>query len=294
MRRLLALALLLPGLVGCSPAGLVNALAPRDGYTLLAGLAYGAGPRRKLDLYLPAAPGPAPVVVFFYGGSWQAGARADFRFVGQALAARGYVVAIPDYRLYPEVEIGPILEDSAAAVAWVVEHGAAAAGRAFGPLFLVGHSAGAYNAVMLTLDRRWLGRLGHTPCGTLRGTVGIAGPYDFLPLRNPQLMAIFGPEPERPRTQPITWARGDAPPLLLITGDADLTVSPRNSSALAARIVEAGGEASVVRYAGVGHLTVLGALAHGLRWYAPVLDDVDAWLRRQAERSSSTCRDPDR
>lgn len=288
--RLLTLALLLPGLVGCSPAGLVNALVPRDGYTVVDGLAYGDGPRRRLDLYLPEVPGPAPVVVFFYGGSWQAGARGDFRFVGQALAARGYVVAIPDYRLYPEVTIEGILEDAAAAVDWIATRGTAIAGRPLDPLFLMGHSAGAYNAVMLTLDARWLGRLGRTPCRTVRATVGIAGPYDFLPLRDRNLAAIFGPEPEQPRTQPITWAHGDAPPLLLVTGNDDLTVRPRNSTRLAERIGERGGDATVLSYPGVGHLTIIGAFARGLRWYAPVLDDVDIWLRRQAERAP-TCRD---
>lgn len=289
--RLLTLALLLPGLVGCSPAGMVNALVPRDGYTVVQDLAYGDGPRHRLDLYLPEKPGPAPVVVFFYGGSWQAGARGDFRFVGQALADRGYVVAIPDYRLYPEVRIDGILADAAKAVGWIATHGATAAGRPLAPLFLMGHSAGAYNAVMLTLDPRWLGRLGRTPCDTVHATVGIAGPYDFLPLRDRNLKAIFGPEPDRPRTQPITWASGDAPPLLLVTGDDDLTVRPRNSTALAARIDAEGGVATVRHYPGVGHLTVIGAFARGLRWYAPVLDDVDAWLRRQAERSAPTCRD---
>jgi acetyl esterase/lipase len=289
--RLLTLALLLPSLAACSPAGLVNALVPRDGYALVEGLAYGDGARRRLDLYLPVMPGPAPVVVFFYGGSWQAGNRGDFRFVGQALAERGYVVAIPDYRLYPEVAIAGILEDAAAAVAWIAEHGAQAAKRPLAPLFLMGHSAGAYNAVMLTLDAQWLGRLGRTPCDTIRATVGLAGPYDFLPLRDRTLMAIFGPEPDRPRTQPVAWARGDAPPLLLVTGDDDLTVRPRNTDSLAARVAAEGGEVTVRHYPGVGHLTLVGALAHGLRWYAPVLDDIDAWLQRQAERSAPTCRD---
>ena len=63
-----------------------------------------------------------PVVVFFYGGSWQSGRRQDYSFVAQALTSRGCVVVIPDYRLYPEANFPAFVEDGAAAFAWVHEH----------------------------------------------------------------------------------------------------------------------------------------------------------------------------
>lgn len=289
MRRIAAILALLPLLAACTAADLADVLTPADGARRIEGIAYGAGPRHRLDLYVPRRPGPLPMVVFFYGGSWQSGDRADFRFVGQALASRGYLVAIPDYRLHPEVEIAGMLDDSAAAVAWVADNAAAASGRQAGPLFLAGHSAGAYNAVMLTLDRRWLAARSTEVCGTIAGTVGLAGPYDFLPLSSATLRTIFGPEPERPRTQPINHARGNAPPLLLLTGDDDGTVRPRNSEVLARRINDLGGEAKVVRYPGVGHLGLIGALVPGLRWYASVLDEIDAWLSAESARQATGC-----
>jgi acetyl esterase/lipase len=100
---------LLTGLSGlltacASPLGAFNALAPRDGagQRIAEGLAYGEGPRRRLDIYAPAAPGPRPVIIFFYGGSWNSGRRQDYAFAGAAFAARGFVTVIPDYRLVPE------------------------------------------------------------------------------------------------------------------------------------------------------------------------------------------------
>jgi len=138
-----ALACLVP-LAACSGADLVNALTPEEGYRLEQGLAYGPDPRHRLDLYLPEDKAPQALVVFFYGGSWEDGARGDYRFVGEAFATRGIALAVADYRLYPQVVYPAFLEDSAAAVAWL-------RARHEEPLFLLGHSAGAYNAVMLAL-----------------------------------------------------------------------------------------------------------------------------------------------
>ena len=112
-RRLLPAALSLGALAAavllvaaCSPTTVLNALAPRDTATVTADVAYADGDRRKLDIWRPAAAAPAggwPVVVFFYGGTWNQGDRAEYRFVGEALAARGILTLIADYRLYPEV-----------------------------------------------------------------------------------------------------------------------------------------------------------------------------------------------
>jgi acetyl esterase/lipase len=104
----------------CAPASLLNALVPSGTYILSDGIPYGEGPRRRLDVYRPgeAGPGPRPVVVFFYGGSWQNGNRADYRFVGEALAAMGFVAVLPDYRLHPDGLFPGFVEDGAAAVRW--------------------------------------------------------------------------------------------------------------------------------------------------------------------------------
>ncbi len=281
LRRLSRLpALLALGLLSaCSGADLLNALVPDDGYRVIRDLPYAAGPRLRADLYIPDGAGPdAPVVVFFYGGGWHSGSKDDYRFVGQALASRGFVTAIPDYRLYPEVRWPAFLADAAAAVAWArgSSGGRLEPGR---PLRLAGHSAGAYIAAMLTLDPQWLAAVGERRCDAIAATAGLAGPYDFLPLGTERLRAIFGPEDQRPRTQPINHVDGAAPPMLLVTGGDDTTVLPRNSANLTARIAAAGGVAELRRYDGIGHVELVASLARPLHGASPALDDMTRFFR---------------
>ena len=277
-------------LAACDGADIVNALTPDDGYTLERDVAYGPLERQRLDVYRPdTMADDTPVVVFFYGGGWETGARQDYRFVGQAFAARGYVTVVPDYRLYPEVRYPSFVEDAAAAVAWVRSRRDTAGWPATGPVFLVGHSAGAYIAAMLTLDGRWLERAGAPVCRTVAATVGLAGPYDFLPLKDPTLMEIFGPVETRPATQPTAYVTGAQPPMLLITGDDDTTVRPRNTHRLAARIEQAGGRVEKRIYEGRGHIILVGALSTLLRGRAPVLDDVTGFIERYRSAEAAGC-----
>jgi acetyl esterase/lipase len=272
MRRIRESIILLAGAVlsGCSPAQLVNALVPRDDFSLVADQPYGALARQKLDIYTPVpTQGARPVVIFFYGGNWQTGTKGDYLFVGQALASRGFIVVIPDYRLYPEVRYPGFLLDGAAAVTWTLTHLHDIGGDP-ARVTLMGHSAGAYLAAMLALDARWLGNARKQ----LHGVVGLAGPYDFLPLTDPVLQVIFGTEPDLARTQPITFADGSAPPFLAVSGLTDDTVRPGNSMRLAERIREHGGVAVEKYYQGVGHVGVIAAIAAPLRFYAPTLGDV--------------------
>lgn len=167
MKRLTMLAVALLALVAaaCSPLGLLNHLTPSDGDATRAaeGVAYGPDPRQVLDVYTPAKPSAAaPVVVFFYGGSWSSGRRQDYAFVGKALASRGFVTVIPDYRLVPQVRFPAFVQDSAAAVKWAYDHAAQYGGDA-GRLAVMGHSAGAYNAMMVALDTHWLAQAGAPP-----------------------------------------------------------------------------------------------------------------------------------
>lgn len=286
--RHLVLALTGLFLTACSGAELLDSLVPASGYRVTRDLAYGDGPRRRLDLYLPEPmPRAPPLVVFFYGGGWESGSKDDYRFVGQALAARGYAVAVPDYRLYPQVRFPAFLEDAAAAVAWA--RGNAPGGAAGRPLYLVGHSAGAYIAAMLTLDERWLDTAGEPACDAVAAAVGLAGPYDFLPLRSATLKAIFGPEPTRPRTQPVNHVDGGEPPMLLVTGTDDTTVLPRNSDRLAARIAAAGGRVERRSYEHIGHVALAASLAAPLQWLSPAIDDLDGFLRRHPVEAAGGC-----
>jgi acetyl esterase/lipase len=258
---------------GCSPARLLDAVVPADGYRLVGNRAYAEGERHGVDVYLPTAPAPrAPVVVFFYGGDWRSGDKATYRFVGQALASRGIVAVIPDYRLYPAVRFPDFLADGAAAVAWTRAH----AGEFGGDprrLFLMGHSAGAYIALMLALDERWLAAAGLDARRDLRGAIGLAGPYDFLPF-DADTGPIFGAAPDPAATQPIRFVDGREAPLLLVTGLADATVRPRNTTTLGAEARALGGRAEVRLYPGVGHVELIVAFAAPFRFLAPALDDV--------------------
>lgn len=271
--------LLLLFVAACSGPDVINALVPEEGYRVLRDRPYGEGPRRGLDIYLPEDPAPgSPTLVFFYGGGWRSGSKADYLFVGEAFASRGYVTVIPDYRLYPAVRYPAFVEDGAAALAWLEEN-RGALGLGEGPLYLAGHSAGAYIAAMLTLDRRWLAAQDLGVCDSVAATVGLAGPYDFLPLKSDRLKKIFGPKPTRARTQPITYVDGKAPPMLLISGLDDITVSPGNAERLAARIRDAGGVAEEIYYDRIGHSTLVASLGWPLRSLSPALDDVDRFLR---------------
>ncbi len=271
--------LLLPGLLaGCSSADLVNSLTPRDDFRLVANVPYGENARQKLDLYIPVAgSGPRPVVVFFYGGNWQEGSKEIYLFVGEALASRGFVVVIADYRLYPEVRYPAFLADAAAATRWTLSHIAEYGGDP-ARVSLMGHSAGAYNAMMLALDPVWLG----DDRARIKSVVGLAGPYDFLPLTDPALQIVFSTESDLARTQPITYVDGTAPPVLLATGRLDTVVSPGNVDRLAARIREKGGTVETEYYALLGHITLIGSFARPLRFVTPVLDDVARFLEARA------------
>ena len=204
---LAALSTLLLG--GCSAADVVNLLTPRSGYSLQRDVAYAPGPRHTLDLYRPDAASPrSPLVVFLYGGGWSSGDKADYRFVGQALASRGYLTAIPDYRTYPDVRFPAFVEDAAQAVAFLAAGGATGERR---PIVLVGHSAGAQIAALLAFDGRYLAAAGAPVCETIAGFAGLAGPYDFLPLKEERYKRIF-PEATRPQSQPIAFVDDATPP----------------------------------------------------------------------------------
>ncbi|PTM60104.1 alpha/beta hydrolase [Phreatobacter oligotrophus] len=235
-------------------------------------IAFGPHPRQMLDIYLPSGPvARAPVAFFIYGGSWSSGDKGTYGFVGDAFASRGYVTVIADYRLVPEVRFPAFIEDGAAALATVRR----IIGRYGGDadrLHLLGHSAGAYNAMMLALDPRYLARAG-APRSAIRAAAGLSGPYDFLPLDVAATRAAFGNARNPAETQPISFARRGAPRIFLGTGTADTTVLPRNTDALAARLQGAGVPVTVRKYDGVGHAGTVLALAPLLR-FTPVLDDV--------------------
>ena len=279
LRRALCLSLLglFATVAGCAPADLLNRTVDRAGLSEQRDVAYGPLPRQAMDVWRPAE-GAArlPVVVFFYGGSWQTGRRADYSFVAADLARRGHVVVLPDYRLYPEVRFPVFLQDAAAAVA-TARRMATSWGGDPARVVLMGHSAGAHIATMLALDPRWLAAVGDSRDG-LAGVIGLAGPYDFLPITGRGIRAVFAGAADLRDTQPISFADRHAPPALLLHGIDDTTVFPRNSQALADRIRGDGGRAELRLYGGVGHIGIVLGFARLFRDLAPVLDDSAAFI----------------
>jgi len=278
LARLAAVAFLALACAACTPLGVFATFTPRDPAILRAqSQAYGPEGRQTLDVYAPRQASAArPVAVFLYGGGWERGRKWDYGWVAQALAARGFVVVLPDYRLYPQVRFPAFLNDSAQAVRWATDHAGAYGGDP-SRIVLLGHSAGAYNAVMLGLEPRYLRAAGVDP-GVVRGVVGIAGPYDFLPLKG-HMAEVFGGRGDPGETQPVRLVRADAPPMLLTTGDADAIVEPSNTQALSAALQGVGARVETRVYEDIGHNEIMAAMSRPFRDRAQVLDDVVGFMR---------------
>jgi acetyl esterase/lipase len=273
-----------------SGVGLLNAVATLRGHQGPADLPYGPLERQRFDLYRPGtstsqadrATG-TPLVIFIYGGSWDRGGRRDYRFAGEALAAQGFTVMVVDYRLYPDVRYPEFLEDCAKAVGYGLDH-AAELGADPRRVFLYGHSAGAYNAAMLALDPRWLRAVGHAP-NDLAGWVGLAGPYNFLPIGDPGVRLVFDWPNTSPDTQPIHHVGDLAQSLPVFLGAArhDRLVDPmENTDQLAGQLRDRGAAVTYKVYDHVNHATLAGALAWPLTPLAPVLDDTADFIRSVA------------
>ncbi|WP_296188112.1 alpha/beta hydrolase [Pseudomonas sp. UBA1879] len=279
--RLLLAAGLLGVLLGCSPLKVLNAFTPGGTFSKTADVSYGPDPRNRLDIYTPIdAAADAPVVVFFYGGSWNSGSRSDYSFVGEALASRGIVAVLADYRLYPQVHYQGFLDDSAKAVGWTHQHIHEYRGDP-SRLYVMGHSAGAYNAAMLALAPKWLATVDMKP-SMLSGWIGLAGPYDFLPIENPEVKPVFYFPNSPPDSQPINHVSAASPPALLIAAKDDTVVNPRrNTGGMAERLRRQGVPVRELYFSKPGHATLVATFSRPMRGLAPVLDEVVAFVHGQ-------------
>lgn len=274
--------LALLALGGCTPLGALNTLVPAHGGAeqIAKGLNYGSDERQRLDIYAPTEVGEsAPVIVFFYGGGWDSGRRQDYEFVGRALASRGFVTVVPDYRLVPEVRYPAFVQDGASVVEWVDQRIHEFGGDP-GRMGVAGHSAGAYIAMMLGVDPQYVGRDADRAL-PIQAVAGLSGPYDFLPLQVRASERAFAGVEDLAATQPVNIIGEQGPPLFLATGLDDGTVLPRNTDALEQRAIDMGRTVVVKRYPGVGHVGLLLALSRGFQGRAPVLDEMVAFFRRE-------------
>ncbi len=268
-------------LAACTPIRLFNILIPETGLEASHDIAFGTNARDKLDVYRPVSTAssgttvPKPVVVFFYGGAWDSGDKSGYLFVAEALTSRGYVVVIPNYRLYPEVTFPTYMDDAALALKWTFDNVAQYGGDP-ARVVVMGHSAGAQLAALVAYDGKYLQRSGIDK-RRIKGVVSLAGPMDFLPLTEPKLEFIF-PQEVRAASQPINFITGSEPPSLMLHGEKDTRVGIHNSRNIAARISERGGVVETTYYPEMGHIGILLALAAPLRNGKPVLDRVAKFI----------------
>ena len=267
-------------LAACSPAAAPDALnrvISTRGLKVIPDQRYGPHERNLLDVYAPASAQGAPTVLFVHGGSWQGGDKAIYRFVGESLARAGYVTGVMNYRLAPQNRYPTYVQDTAAALHWLRDHAGDFGGNP-NNLFVVGHSAGAFNAVEAVDNPRWLREAG-VPVGAVRGVIGIAGPYAY-DFRQDSSRVAF-PEGSTPdEVMPDRHVRRDAPPHLLLVAANDTTVGPQNALKLEAALKEAGVPVTRTVLPRVNHVTIVAALARPLTFLGgtrqQVIDFIEA------------------
>ncbi len=249
-------------------------------------IAFGDDEKQKLDVYWPEQKGEdakaddnkSPVVIFYHGGSWRDGERAGYAFLGRTLASRGYVTVIADYRKTPDNIFPSFVEDAASAFVWT-EKNIGRYGGDSSAIFIMGHSAGAHLMMLIGLDPKYLNALDSDPA-RIKGIIGLAGPFDFLPFDGEAAKAALGAWPKPEETQPITYARGDAAPMLLLTGTDDTTVLPRNGQRLKAAILDVNGEAETIEYPNMDHYGIIMAYARPFRGYGSALEDSISFIEK--------------
>ncbi|MEO0443253.1 MAG: alpha/beta hydrolase [Pseudomonadota bacterium] len=249
----------------------IDWLTPTEGYTVQQHIAYGDKLRQHLDYYQPTTPNDSGLtVVFFYGGAWQSGDKASYRFVAQAFAHQGYSVVIPDYRVYPGVLFPKFIDDAALALKWVTDN-------TDQQLVLMGHSAGAHIAALATFNEDYLSVAG-VEKDRIRALVGLSGAYDFLPLEEQIYKTIFSGADDLENTQPINFVDKDEPPVLLIHGLADKRVGLFNTENLAEKLKDKNNIVEVRLYDAVDHGQTVGSLSLPFRKHSPALVDILQFL----------------
>jgi acetyl esterase/lipase len=263
--------LLLPFVIivsACSPLSLLNSTVDHSGYNSHLDITYGSQPRQPLKA-------DADVVIFYYGGRWQSGNKHEYTFVADAFTSKGIIAVLPDYRLYPEVDWQTIINDAADAYEWVHNNIAHYQGNPQ-RIFVAGHSAGAHIAAMLVLNDDLLNGSAKPPCGF----IGLAGPYDFLPIEQADIKRVFSTSDNLLQTQPITYVSPGDPAIMLLHGEGDTTVKPGNSIRMADMLRLRGGQAEYVLYKDVDHVDILLSLSSTFRDYSPALQDSIEFIQR--------------
>ncbi len=256
------------GTVACAPVTFLNTITPSGSFEKAKNISYGELERQKLDIYRTENPrANAPVIVFIHGGSWTDGSKDIYKFLAEGFTSEGFDVVVPNYRLYPDAVYPEMIEDSAKAAAYIVKQ------YPDRPIVVMGHSAGAYNALMLGLDKSYLSAEGADLCQSVAGIVSLSGPTGIIPLTEEPFITIF-PDRFTKGDAPLNNVTGSTPPMFFGHGVDDKTVYPQNSEALAEKITARGGIANVKIYADMNHTDAVKVLSRHFDGDAGLKDDI--------------------
>ncbi|WP_298306706.1 alpha/beta hydrolase [uncultured Erythrobacter sp.] len=251
---------------------------------LKAKIATGDHPDQKLFVWGPqeqkAKTLLRPVLLFVHGGSWNSGDPEDYSFVARSFVEQGFVVVLSGYRLGEAGKYPGMIEDTARAFAWAHEEITQYGGDP-DHIVIAGHSAGAYNMMMVALEKKWLGAHSLQP-KDIAGVVGLSGPYDFLPLDSDSTIASFGHAKDLDATQPINHVSEAAPPMLLIHGETDTTVGVFHSRNLAELLIDQGRDPTLALYPEMDHADPLVSIAAPWRSRRDIVPKIAAFVRQRA------------
>ncbi|MEY2862849.1 MAG: hypothetical protein RLY58_556 [Pseudomonadota bacterium] len=272
-------------LTGCSSTQLLSALTPQRGVTQHSNVPYGSQPRQSLDIYQPQIPAHVrmrpPVVVFVHGGSWDSGDKSGYAFMGKRLAQAGYTTVIMNYRLAPTHRYPDFVQDTADAIGWTYRNIARYGGDPE-QLFVMGHSAGAFNAITAVDDARFWSTTG-VPDHAIVGVIGLAGPYAYDFTTDPTKTA-FPAQAKPDDIMPDRHVRPNPPPHLLVMGEKDTVVGEFNARHLQAALQRAGGSVELTTVKRVSHTTMIAAFATPTQFLGQTPQVVLEYMQRHQVR----------
>lgn len=267
----------------CAPVTLLNGITPSGSFSKAEDISYGPLARQALDIYKADSPkASAPVIVFIHGGSWTEGSKDIYKFLAEGFTKDGYDVVVPNYRLYPETKYPGMIEDSAKAIAFAAQQ---YPGK---PLVVMGHSAGAYNTLMVMLDPQYAKGAGLDLCNRVAGAVSLSGPTGIIPLDSEPYITIF-PDRFTGSDAPLNNVSSPSPPILFGHGLDDTTVYPQNSQALADKIKTRGGKSMVKTYEGMNHIEAVQFLSRRFDGKATLKSDIVSFID-DLPKSGNFCR----
>ena len=251
------------------PLAVFNLLMPKDpAQVIMRDIAYGQHQRQRYDLFAPLQGHHFPLLIFVHGGAWDSGGKDGYDFVGHAFASKGYLTALIDYRQVPDVQYPAFVEDTAKAVAHMRSEATKYDGDP-SRVYLVGHSAGAYNIVQATLNPAFAADI-----GSIKAIAAMAGPFDFVPIQHPSIEKAFGKYQPLEDTQPRKFIRADQPPLLMLHGLDDDLVLPESYRDFYKAVKDSGAHVEFHEYPATNHISILGDLSRPFRHRSPTYETI--------------------